>query len=401
MLAFFHATEDVPLVTNYEGFLYEHDIKGSPNNGSIPIDKIYVTTPDDFLRILKYSEDVLKNPNLFRIINPKDIKNTLPVNLNSKKDLAKTLGDLKSNNEINIAITNGFSNAFGDNLIGMKALNLLKKELTKYFDEDKINFILLQLNPAKLHPINSKNPCKTFVLPIPLSHLKSCDAYYDFGSLLLMNGFSELPMIDFFIKELSVGDIAPEHKRMEYPLTPESLKITNMLMKHVRKKAKKRPILMFHQSSSSIIRSIDEKNYIRLVNEIIKESDYFVVTTIKTNFKHKRFMCLNKFSTSIDDFAAIISQMDKIVTVDTVTYHLADVFDVPTVVLFTGIEPDVRCNYYPNVKGLSLVDKDSPFYGKHKSDKLDQSDQEMAKKTQSEIKKIWSNLSANYFLKEL
>jgi ADP-heptose:LPS heptosyltransferase len=103
------------------------------------------------------------------------------------------------------------------------------------------------------------------------------------------------------------------------------------------------------------------------LSSLLENSDYFVVSTDFLEFSHERFRNLNSHSRqSIDDFAAIIANVDAVISVDTLTYHLADAFDIPTVVLFTTIEPKYRILYYPFTEAIMLENQDGYLYGKHK-----------------------------------
>ena len=53
--------------------------------------------------------------------------------------------------------------------------------------------------------------------------------------------------------------------------------------------------------------------------------------------------------------------MDKVITVDTATYHISDAFFIPTVVLFSTIKPKNRIKYYSQTKAIEVVDKTEHF----------------------------------------
>lgn len=404
MLVLFKTTEDIRTKINQFNCVYEHEFKASTDPDNTPIENVYISTYNNVKSHVKYAVETLNKPNAFQQISHEILDQIpdFPKDLHFKENLDEALGELKNKNGIKIAVMNGMSNAMGDHLIGMKALKILQKRLTKYFNIENIQIDLFQLNPVGLGPINAQSICpKTYILPVSLATLSQYDAFYDLGGLLLLEGFNEKPMIDFFLDALSVGkDTVPvEQKRIEYTPTDKSNDIARMLMKQIRKRAGDREILMFHTKASSEIRSIDKTNFERLTKEIIDESEYFVVTCVATDLKLERFMALYKFSSAFDIFAAIVSMMDKIITVDTCTYHLADAFDVPTLTLFTSIPPERRNCYYPYVKGMMLVDEKSVLYNHHKYE--ESSNKELIQKIEAEIESIWSNLSARQILDEL
>jgi ADP-heptose:LPS heptosyltransferase len=158
------------------------------------------------------------------------------------------------------------------------------------------------------------------------------------------------------------------------------------VLKGVRDKG--RPILLFHHTSTSPIRQIPKPIAQQFVREIIENSDYFVVSADKLDYRHDRFMCLANYSQNLDRFAGIISLVDAIITVDTSTYHLADAFDKPTIVLFTSIEPDHRIRYYPHVRGIMLEEEGGPIYGQHKLSK----DKGEGRKQMVHVNDLWNSV---------
>lgn len=407
MIVFFYASEDTRTKVPQAGFGYEHEFPGvTPEEeaSEIPVNKIYMTTPNDYANHQKYLQTVGGMP--LKNIHPQKIINTpfFPRDLGSG-NIEEKLGDLKEKREIKIAIMNGMSKALGDHLIGMNALNLLHEHLRQYFD--KITITLFQLHPARLNPITMKWPfCEqTYILPTTLAALATFDAFYDFGGLVALKGFDKEPMIDFFLRTLSLDPdkIPEEKKRTQFAPSPQGADVGRMLIRQIKKQSKERPILLFHHGATSPIRTMDKKNAQRLIKDIIKGSDYFVVSALDLGgFKHERFIDLHKFSTTIDNFTAIISTVDAIVTVDTSTYHIADAFNIPTVVLFSSIEPDLRARYYPKARGLLLCKKNSPLYGKHRIELMqNKENQEEFNKANAEAAENWDKLTSKRILLEL
>ena len=59
---------------------------------------------------------------------------------------------------------------------------------------------------------------------------------------------------------------------------------------------------------------------------------------IDAKIKDDRFLDFTKESKNISDFIYIVSNMDKIITTDTSTYHISDAFMIPTITIFTDKE---------------------------------------------------------------
>jgi ADP-heptose:LPS heptosyltransferase len=154
---------------------------------------------------------------------------------------------------------------------------------------------------------------------------------------------------------------------------------------------------MFHHTSTSPIRGMSHARARQFITEIIKKTDYFVVSACGLEHHDKRFMNLANYSETFDDFCTFISMMDAIITVDTSTYHVSDAFDVPTVALFTTINPDFRTRYYPYVESIMLEEKDGQLYGRHKA-----SENEEAKSKEIEyVEEKWANLDVEDVLSAL
>ena len=114
------------------------------------------------------------------------------------------------------------------------------------------------------------------------------------------------------------------------------------------------PILLYHNLSTTPLRSIPNSLAKKHIEEILENSNFFVVSATGLNFEHERFLNLNQYSSDLDDFASIVSEVDAVITVDTCAYHLADAFSTPTVAIFSTIDPSKRCENYPFVKGVLL-----------------------------------------------
>ena len=78
-------------------------------------------------------------------------------------------------------------------------------------------------------------------------------------------------------------------------------------------------------------------------------------------FKSTSYVNLTSYAKTYYDFAYIISRMDKIISVDTATYHISDAFFIPTVVLFLNVKPKNRIKYYSMTKSMEVIDKTQSF----------------------------------------
>ena len=118
-------------------------------------------------------------------------------------------------------------------------------------------------------------------------------------------------------------------------------------------------LLLFHPYSANENRSIPKEFAIKYLKKLInKADDYTIVSALNiTELHDDRYVNLAGLSKSLSEFIYIISQVDKIITVDTSTYHIADAFFVPTLVLFTDDKAEIRTKYYQQTKTIEIEDK--------------------------------------------
>jgi len=401
MICFFYFTHD--LKVSFKEQNLNQQFEGVKDKTNIPVSKIYFSTPTDFynqVNSLKKQIGEKETNDLVFAVDSNMISGLSGFPKNIGFQTLKGLEQFKGQSEIKIAIVNAMSNSIGDHLIGMRAFDYWHKKVSEMFPETKITISFFQLNPHNLADITKQRSEKIdhlYMLPSSTSKLMENDAFIDLGTLLLKEGFNTEHMIDFFLKSLSIDHttVPIEEKRMKYTISEDPINQIKEMMKSI--KSEGRPILLFHHTSTTPIRSIDELNATRIVNEIIEKSEYFVVSTSDLNFQNNRFENIRHHSLSFDHFAAIISQADGMITVDTCTYHVADAFSIPTLVLFSSIDPDLRSKYYPYVTPIMVESKDGMLYGKHKA----ATDKDELKKELDYLSSLWDKIDVTELLKKL
>ena len=399
MLCFFHSAIDYTVHLPHEGnFVYTHNFSGVEVSDSIPMDKILVTTPSDLKRLRDQCVLQGTKTEVLKCLKPKSITDhdQYPKDVGFKSNLEEAYGQFEGKEKVSVAIMNAMSNAYGDHLIGCNALSVFRKRLKEKYPNTEFIFNLFQLNPLRHAPITKQwgdcfNTAGT--MPVKLNLFFSHDAYIDLGGLILFEKFNTMPMTDFFLHALSIDPetVHDEDKRIKYELDPKSQYIMKILDEHIRKRANGRPVLFFHSKATTPIRSMPEKKAKRLVKGIIDKSDYFVISASGLKMKNSRHMDVSNFSHSFDDFAAIISNSDAVVTVDTSTVHLAECFQKPTVSYFTCVDPKYRTKYYPLNKSIMIEKEGGMIHGKHKFDP----NSEKGKEAEKYSCKLWDRVTAD------
>ena len=74
-----------------------------------------------------------------------------------------------------------------------------------------------------------------------------------------------------------------------------------------------------------------------------------------------KFVDLSADSKNFLDYVYIISNMSKVVTVNTATYHIADAFFIPNIVILTDSKDSENLQHYPNSKIIYVKDKSKNF----------------------------------------
>lgn len=406
MIVFFYFDQTITVQTNSNGTTYDHKFhKAVVENDRLPFDAVYFSTPSDFqthLDLIKKQSD--QAVQFVHVVDPAAVTEhqNFPLHIGFHSKWESMIECIRKKHPgkkaFSLAILNAMSSAIGDHLIGMQAFDYFQQRLRQELGEVSIS--LFQLNPFRVAPITRQWSNKyqhVYMMPNRLRKLMDHDLFIDLGTLLMRDTFSDRPMIDFFLEAFSINpkDVSDEAKRIHFTADPDVSAKVARILNTVRSSG--RPILLFHRSATSPIRQMPKGRAREIIREIINLTDYFVVSAEGLEYQNKRFIDLGHCSQSLDHFAAIISQVDAIITVDTSTYHLADAFSIPTVALFATIDPEFRTKYYPFVESIMLERKGGPVYGQHKL----ANDQDQAKKELEYVEQAWSGLKTSDIIEKL
>ena len=406
MIIFFYFDNTLRVYHNEFGFSYEHKFeKAEVIDSRLPFNKVYFSTLSDFQSHMQNIKKQIgdKAGEVHVVDHPLIVEHPqFPLHIGFYKSWEEMISAVRNKypgkTKFSLAILNAMSNAIGDHLIGMQAFDVYQERLRKELGD--VDISLFQLNPYRVSPITKQWHGKyqhLYMLPNRLERLMQHDLFVDLGTLLLRDNFGNQPMVDFFLEALSIdaSSVPGERKRIKYQADSSSLEQLTPIMKTIRSRGK--PVLLFHRTSTSPIRMMSPARARQMIGEIIKSSDYFVVTADQLEYQNKYFMDLSRYSQNLEQFAAIISQVDAVITVDTSTYHLADAFSTPTVALFTTINPEYRVKYYPFVESIMLEEENGPLYGHHKASQ----DERTAKEEFAYVENKWASLNVSDVLHKL
>ncbi len=400
---FYFVEKDYVMELTIDGSLVTYVFLGCNGNG-VSADRLYFAPGDEIERVIKrFHQAGYKDFDVKVFVKQDQILNhpQFPLNLTytggyldpDEKfvSLEEKITPLHGRKKIRVAIINGMGGGIGDNIVGMSALNIFYDRLMRHFDEVEIG--IFTLRPRAIPILKQETIVnEIYLMPSPIELLFNYDAYIDLSRMTGWPIFRQ-EMVDFYLQAMSIDpkSVAPEQKRCFVKINERVKQEIDMYIKAL--KTSRRKLLLFHPFSSAPIRSIPKEIIPQILRDLIKQTDYLIISVHRLEFSHPRLVCLDHLSRfGFDYYAYIVSQMDAIITVDTATYHIADAFSIPTVVLFTSIPPEHRISYYPFVEGILIGGEKEPLLYKHAS---------ADKKDLNLFEKYWYELKIETILEKL
>lgn len=279
----------------------------------------------------------------------------------SATDVADQVAAQRGDEVVRIAVINIFHQAFGDALASLVGLRELRRVLARRFGRVEIDLFQHRCNhESEALYLRSGVVGAIHPLPAPLDRLAAYDAYVD------TTGDRVTPdahWLDLCIAACGVdpATVPAARKRMRVPIAPE---VTwEVAADVVEARRRGRPVLLFHPSASSPIRECPPEVAEAFVREVLRRTRWTVAGAVPLGIEHPRVVDWSGAARSFDHLTFLVAHADLVVSADTVVYHLADAFDVPSVALFTSIPPACRTAYSPWVEGISLAPDPNPILG--------------------------------------
>lgn len=256
-------------------------------------------------------------------------------------------------------------NTISDIISSCTALGILHKKLKEIYTNIKFDIYINASNNSfytRDKEIYQTQKYIDNVFPLSLNVKKLCEYDYFFDNSIELDKFSEYPLniVDRWLFKFGIDYKKIDNNEKYNQLDISDYKVSPNLIKIINELKLKGKLLLFHPYSSSIHKSIPQSIAIDLLKDLLnKNEDCIVVSTLQidSRIKESNYFDLSKESKKLNDFIYIISQMDKIITADTSTYHISDVFMIPTVVIFTQEDFEKKIQYYKYVKPIYIKDK--------------------------------------------
>lgn len=362
--------EEYIYVTTYDDFEGVKDIftKVGTNYKTLIVDENKVTSKKGFpqeIGVSNKNEFLQQRQKLKQTSFLNNIEEFNTKDLFKNEDFCDSLSMIKSpKKEISIAIIGGVGRNIGEILCGLSAIRIFYKSLQNRYKDVKIDLLLDSANNQYYKRDKELIEQESFinkVLPLSISvkKLYEYDYYIDTSKIYETNFFNSLPFIDAYLYKFGIDpNIIPaekKHNQFDFSKYTPSAELKNEIA-NLKAKSK---LILFHPYSPDIDRSLPKDIAVNLLKNLVILSDEIVISALKIDkFENDKFFDISKYSKSLFDFIYIISQSDYIITVDTATYHISDIFLIPTVVIFNDEElVEKRIKYYYSIKPYIIKEK--------------------------------------------
>lgn len=328
------------------------------NNEQFP-KELGIVNKNEFNTIVKKRKELItKNSNF------SDNLDFISLFLNNKK---VNLHEQVSNTlkqDIKIAILGNMGFNIGEMVSSVSALRIFYEQLKKRFSTVKIDIYLnssenKQFTRDKQIFENQEFVNKVTALSISVKKLCEYDYYIDTSLVTKTAYYEKLNYVDAWLYKLGIDFEKIDASRKYNSLNLNRYKPSKSLVQKFSDIRLKGKVLLYHPFSADANRSIPKEIAINILKKLInKLTDYTIISTLNIDgVKDSAYVDLSSYSKSFLDYAFIISNADKIITVDTATYHISDIFFIPSVVIFTEEKLVNRIKYYENCKAVLVCDK--------------------------------------------
>jgi hypothetical protein len=417
-MIFFRVTQNINIKTT-DGTMVNYFKFKEPSN--LENETLYISTYDDFKDLREIFSKVDKDKYFAKVFNEEKVRTlaNFPIELgitnvdeynnkenstnitcqNIKKvDIYKQLKNIQKD-EITIAIIGGVGVSISQIVSSCTALRILHKKLKQIYKNIKFDIYLNASNNSyytREKQIYQTQEYINNVLPLSITAKKLCEYDYFIDNSLSINflGLDFLNYVDAWLFRFGIDyeKIADNQKYNQLNLS--GYKVQDILRDKINEAKLKGKLLLFHPYSANINKSIPQTIAVDILKELLlKADDYMIVSTLLIDLKIKddRFIDLTKESKNLNDFMYIISSMDKIITVDTSTYHISDAFMIPTITIFTDENYLKKIKYFKYTKAILIKDK-----SKNLSKFIYENDSLIINKFES-----WNKLKVNRIIKLL
>ena len=315
----------------------------------------------EYKNILTFEQSYFNDFNTFKQNNQRFFLNE------QFESLDEQLKNFKED-EIKIVLLGNVGEHIGETIASLTAVRILHEQLCKkftnvildiYIEASENNFFTRDRDILRTQEYLSN------IYPLSISVKKFCeyDFYIDNSSIKNRYFYQELNYVDSFLYKFGIDYKKIKNNQKHNILNIAHFKIRTDLEKKMQELKRRGKLLLFHPYSSDSKRSFPKEIAGRFLKKLcVQMSDYTIVSTLNIDgLKHENYINMTAYSKSVNDFIFIVSNMDKVITTDTSTYHISDAFFIPTVAFFTTEDANKRVRYYDFVKPISIKDESLNF----------------------------------------
>ena len=252
-----------------------------------------------------------------------------------------------------ILLNNGFGTNLGDTLIGMTAFRSVWALLKAHLPQVTVD-VLMGWAPlgGVTHLLQQHEGIEQVLHQGPsLQAMGRYQGLIDFSGLILLAGYGEMPPVDWYLwwMGLDPAEVPVSDKRNRIALDPEDSAAVAASLS-----AFEGPKILINPKASESLRKMPDA-FLQTLADAMLNSDpaVRVVFDQPVAFEHPRAIHLPDVINSPQRLAALVAQVQGIVTPDTFVQHVADATGTPTCTLSASVPADFF-RYYPTVQTLVL-----------------------------------------------
>lgn len=292
------------------------------------------------------------------------------------QNIIRARPDEKHHEPIKLALLNGVGTMLGDTLVGSSAVEIAIRQLNEAVGAVEVHAVLAWNARPGTENILARSPAISNVqgYSITLDDLCGYDAYWDFSTLLRMEGYNSVPLIDFYLNNLGIDarSVNPVEKLPVLRLPTALVLEAKSILAEI---SQGRKVVLIQGLASTPIRSMPDTFFAQLINDVLRETDASVLLTqplpdgLSNNYPDRIIHLEGWCRPSTDHYLALVIAADALISVDSLAIHAAMAIQMPGVVIFTTLNPELRLAYAPQLTGVLIPDASVlSTWGKHKID---------------------------------
>lgn len=252
-----------------------------------------------------------------------------------------------------ILIHNGFGTNLGDTLMGLTAFRVAWSSLKEALPEVSVDVLTGWIPLGGVtHLLQQQDGIEQVLTQGPtLQAMAGYQGLFDFSDLIRLANYGTMPPVDWYLWWLGLDParVSPGDKRNRIDIDPADADIVATALG-----AFAGPKTLINPKASEALRRMPEPVLHTLTHAVLAaDPASWVVFDQPVSFEHPRAIQLAELIDSPQRLAALVAQVDGVITPDTFVQHVADATGTPACTLSASVPPDFF-RYYPTVKTLAL-----------------------------------------------